>query len=253
MTNFVDPDTLSRTETIARIVGLVAHDKLCVNTKITETQIAGCLGLDKPRTPKLRESLAVLAENGVIEVRPQRGYWILPVSTSDAREITELRSSAEAATVIKLAGLDQEKREPKLRSLYSLANCLMAEAPNADFLETDAQLRFERARAAGFFTSAQAIRNWSDKLRIFESAANPIWNELGSHAEQCQLGYEDRVSIVNGHRNILGLISAGDGQEAAVEVNHQCSESLVRLSELETPCNQVGQAQHGAAVPTPVR
>jgi DNA-binding GntR family transcriptional regulator len=110
-----------RDEVLSRLV----RGEYPVGSRINEGELAGDLGVS--RTP-LREALANLAQEGVLELRPNRGYWLSPVTATEvsetypvigALEVLALHSSeparlfAHAPHLIKLAGrmLDADPRD----------------------------------------------------------------------------------------------------------------------------------------------
>ncbi|MBP2322113.1 DNA-binding GntR family transcriptional regulator [Kibdelosporangium banguiense] len=64
-----------------------------VGNRINEGQLADELGVS--RTP-LREALAGLAQEGVLELRPNRGFWLSPVTVDEVKETYPIIGALEA-------------------------------------------------------------------------------------------------------------------------------------------------------------
>lgn len=63
-----------------------------VGTRINEVHLAAELGVS--RTP-LREALSALANDGLIEARPSRGFWLSPLTDTEVRETYPIISALE--------------------------------------------------------------------------------------------------------------------------------------------------------------
>jgi DNA-binding GntR family transcriptional regulator len=68
-----------RDEVLRRLV----RGEYPIGGRINEGKLADDLGVS--RTP-LREALANLAQEGVLELRPNRGYWLSPLTAKEVRE-----------------------------------------------------------------------------------------------------------------------------------------------------------------------
>ncbi|CAM3438766.1 GntR family transcriptional regulator [Kibdelosporangium persicum] len=64
-----------------------------VGERINEGELADELGVS--RTP-LREALAGLAQEGVLELRPNRGFWLLPLTVDEVKETYPIIGALEA-------------------------------------------------------------------------------------------------------------------------------------------------------------
>jgi DNA-binding GntR family transcriptional regulator len=77
-----------RDEVLARLV----RGEYAIGSRINEGKLADDLGVS--RTP-LREALANLALEGILELRPNRGYWLSPVTADEVRETYPILGSLE--------------------------------------------------------------------------------------------------------------------------------------------------------------
>lgn len=90
-----------------------------VGARLNETQLAARYGVS--RAP-LRQVLALLQKEELVEVRPRVGYFIPPLTRQDVSEIFEMRLLMEAVTAEKAATRITEEeldRLDQLRSSYS--------------------------------------------------------------------------------------------------------------------------------------
>lgn len=94
-----------------------------------ESEVAAELGMS--RTP-VREALIQLANEGLVEVIPRRGMRVLPVSSTDMKEIYEIFGALESAAAEMLAA--RKPAEAELEPLIA-ATRAMEEALEKDDLD----------------------------------------------------------------------------------------------------------------------
>jgi DNA-binding GntR family transcriptional regulator len=94
-----------------------------VGTRINEGMLADDLGVS--RTP-LREALATLAAEGVLELRPNRGFWLSPVTADEIRETYPIIGSLE---VLALRSSDPTKLFALAPKLIKLADEMRGATP----------------------------------------------------------------------------------------------------------------------------
>ena len=86
-----------------RIYGSILEHRLAPGTKLPEERLAGIFGISRPR---IREILARLAYEQIVEVIPNKGAYIARPSIQQAREVFEARRVIEPAIMRKLATCD---------------------------------------------------------------------------------------------------------------------------------------------------
>lgn len=79
-----------------RIYEAIVDHRLLPGTKLGEDRLAEVLGVSRPR---VREALARLAHERLVQIFPYRGAFVAGPSTDEAREIYAARRVIEAATV----------------------------------------------------------------------------------------------------------------------------------------------------------
>jgi DNA-binding GntR family transcriptional regulator len=178
-----DSATASRVDIVQNILDLITAGELQPGLQTSERALGETLGLGG-RAPVLREALALLARDGIVEPLPQKGYLIRGFSAEEAAEALELRAASERIVVERLASLGLTDRlrfsEEILLSMTSKAQSDTAgverESNAAGFAKSDRQLRCELARLGGFITGVYSIAAWSDQLRVFYRS-NPLTRE----------------------------------------------------------------------------
>lgn len=141
--------------------------------RMLEQEVALALGMS--RTP-VREALARLHNDGLVEVMPRHGMRVLPVSPTDMREIYEILTALECMAAELLA-----RRQPDAAALAPLvqATADMDRALQADDLDAwaAADERFHAglielagnrqlaATVAGYWDRAHRARMFSLRLR----------------------------------------------------------------------------------------
>ena len=85
-----------------------------VGERINEGDLADELGVS--RTP-LREALAGLAQEGVLDLRPNRGFWLLPLTVDEIKETYPIIGALEAFALSTCEYETLVKSVPKLNEL----------------------------------------------------------------------------------------------------------------------------------------
>lgn len=83
---------LLREDVQAEVMAKLLRGDYAIGTRINEVHLASELGVS--RTP-LREALSALANEGLLEARPNRGFWLSPVTEVEVRETYPLISALE--------------------------------------------------------------------------------------------------------------------------------------------------------------
>lgn len=102
-----------------------------VGSRINEVQLAAEIGVS--RTP-LREALASLAQEGILDARPNRGYWVSALSEREIRETYPIIAQLEVLA-IKLS--EPEELARNAPRLIELAENMTAGADTPSVLEAD--------------------------------------------------------------------------------------------------------------------
>jgi DNA-binding GntR family transcriptional regulator len=153
----------------AKAYDLLRHEIInCVlepGQQIVQAQLAQHHGMGL--TP-IREALQRLAHEGFLQVIPRYGYIVSPITVSDVREIYEVRTILETASVRQAAVNALEKQ---LNSLYQSAHFTYLYKDRqsyTDFLAQNAEFHRSVALAAGNRRLLDLISRTLDELtRVF--------------------------------------------------------------------------------------
>ncbi len=177
--------------------------KLPPGLEISEQEFAQRLGISK--TP-VREALARLALEGLVETYPRRGYRITPVAVRDINDLFAVRGALEGVAT-ELA--TERMPDDEIAALEALAeaNYTPGESTSVDAFVT-ANLQFHSAIAKGSGVTRLAnmvIAHLEEATRLFYMGVNvrdvnPETNE--------------------DHRQIVALMKSRDGEEARRAMLH---------------------------------
>ena len=91
------PQTITRTslhlELVERLQSLIINGGLEPGAKVPEKNLCEQFGVS--RTP-MREALKVLASDGLVDLKPNRGAWVTLVTTSEVEEVFPVLGALEA-------------------------------------------------------------------------------------------------------------------------------------------------------------
>jgi len=136
---------------------------LSPGVKISDKEVARGMGLS--RTP-VREALSRLAEQGLVESHPNRGFTVKVFSRKEVEDHYRLRDSLEAlAVTLTSQHLDREKIRV-LRTLVESYLALMKSHDLARFNDADEQFHDLIAFYSGNSALYGALRNLQGKIRI---------------------------------------------------------------------------------------
>ncbi len=173
---------LTRFDVLSRIVDLITDLKLPQGQFTSELELAKLLGLPG-RTPSIREALALLARDGLVQPFPQRGYYVPHITAEQAEEILVLRLSIFKAIVTRLTAPDFSSR---LGVAEKLCGGLNAQSTQS-FLKEETAYWSELARQGGFIFAVQNLNSWGDQLRVFHAGRqlpDDIINKTAGHYRQ---------------------------------------------------------------------
>jgi DNA-binding GntR family transcriptional regulator len=212
--NRISDQTLEVTSVSDRVYEVI-RDRILLGdveggSRLHQENISEELGVS--RTP-VREALARLASDGLVELLPNRGARVVEVTLEDMRSSYEARLAVEpiAARLAAERGADEQLR-------------LLKKA-----LAAQRRARSERA-------VYQAVRDFH--LHIVDAAANPLlsrfaeslWaGRVGPHVVHQQVDRETLAADAEEHDQILNAIETGDGPGAEKLMRKHIEASLHRL------------------------
>lgn len=153
------PSTLRRSS-IAEQVAESLRDQIINNqlgpgTRLVETDLATALGIS--RTP-LREAIAKLAEEGLIDVYPQFGSFVAQISLSAVNEAQFVREHLECALIREAALKITPKGLAELRRILKQQSAAADEGDAVEFHRLDEAMHAKFAELAGHAGVGALIR-----------------------------------------------------------------------------------------------
>ena len=160
-----------------RIIGM----SLLPGERISEAEIAKALAVS--RQP-VREAFIKLSEDGLVEVRPQRGTYVRRISESAVMDARFVREAIEAD----IARLVAETREPalvaELRAQLA-AQARLGDGETAAFMKLDERFHQTLAEAAGkrfAWTVIRDVKVQMDRVRFLAVQRFPRRKLVEQHA-----------------------------------------------------------------------
>jgi DNA-binding GntR family transcriptional regulator len=132
---------------------------------LSEKELSLQLGVS--RTP-VREALIRLADEGLIDILPQRGSFVAPIRLKDVEEAQFIRESLEVAVVKRLAGHCSRQFLAGLRANLAQQKSAIASDNRNLFLELDEQFHRSFCEEAGLSKSwrvIQTVKLQMDRVR----------------------------------------------------------------------------------------
>lgn len=209
------PAEASRLDIVQGILDLIASRDLQINSMTSESELARKLSLSG-RSPVIREALALLTRDGIVQPRPQRGYLIREISTDEAKEILRLRAASEKIVVEKLATLELSLRLDRAKGHRDHLCESSHREDCTTFLNFEGRLCRELARLSGLFTATQVVGAWSDQLRVFHASA--------------PLGRGEMEQISDSYSTLLECVEEHDAQSAVATIDAQVQVRIENLN-----------------------
>lgn len=177
-------------------------------------KVALCERLNVSRFP-VSEALGRLADEGLVEILPQRGTRVRRINLADCREAMFIRRALESEVIRKVAASSNEELIETLRDNVVQARRAMKNDDRATFHTLDLELHdvlidavgYERVRLA-----VHAARAKLDRLRLF----------LCTPARQ--------VSTLTEHETIVAALSKHDARAAAEAMELHLDNVFAELS-----------------------
>ena len=185
---------------------------------ISENRICGMFGVS--RSP-VRVAVTRLAEDGLIEIFPQRGTYVAPIKMKQVREAQFARSALEVALAEEAArhwtpmftseirqNLERQSRHAQQGDSWSF------------FLDNESfhQIIARAAQLEGVWTTVQSVKT--------------IWDRIGHIANRVPA---HTLEIIAEHKNIVEALERGNaGKAAAAMTTHMKSvdHAIARLQPL---------------------
>lgn len=208
----VSSDRPAAGQIVERLRGAIVRLELPPGQMLSESDLAESFGVS--RTP-VREALMKLAQQGFIEVRPQRGSFITKIRPKELLEARFIREAIETAALERIVGrLDKTTIRACEATLKDQRAAAAAKDIYAFHLADDAFHRI-LAQATGFERLSGMIEGEKalmDRIRILSLKTTPPFKRL-----------------ISQHKAILDAVAAGDRQAALTHMRGHLRELLTTL------------------------
>ena len=204
------PESPSLADAVAQAVrDGVAAGELVPETTYSVYQLADLLGVS--RSP-VREGLLRLAEAGLIEIRRNRGFRVLPPRAADIEEIMGIRLTLEppAARGAALSGTDEQHA-----AIRAALDAMAFAVDEATFWAADRSLHDVLLRTAGKPRTAAIV----DRLRSTTALLGPPTTASGRTLAEIHAEHEPVVRAV--------LARDGAAAEAAMRTHLEATRALL--------------------------
>ena len=185
----------------------IIHSDLEPGQRISEPNIASVFSVS--RQP-VREAFIKLAEEGLLEIRPQRGTFVRKISTADVMDARFVREAIEADIVKLLVGARDKALVADLRSQLAEQR-KVADRDPALFMKLDELFHQTLAEAAGksyAWRVVESIKSQMDRVRFLSAQKFPM------------------EKLIDQHSGIVDAIEAGNAADADAAIRNHLSEVL---------------------------
>jgi GntR family transcriptional regulator, rspAB operon transcriptional repressor len=158
----------------------IIRSDLRPGTLLSESEIAAVYAVS--RQP-VREAFIKLSEDGLVEVRPQRGTFVRKISIAAVKDARFVREAVEADVVKLLVGNTSASTITELRRLLALQR-EAAKGDHVRFMELDEQFHRALASAAGKIGAWRVIessKSQMDRVRFLSMLHFPMKKLIEQH------------------------------------------------------------------------
>jgi DNA-binding GntR family transcriptional regulator len=190
----------------------IAAGELVPDTTYSVYQLADLLGVS--RSP-IREGMLRLAEAGLVEIRRNRGFRVLPPRARDVEEIIEIRLALEPAAAHKTALFGTPDQHAAIHTALDAMAAAAERGDEAAFWPADRALHDLLLRAAGNARAAAIVA----QLRSTTALLGPPTTASGRTLTEIQAEHEPVVAAV--------LARDGAAAEAAMRAHLEATGTLL--------------------------
>lgn len=198
----LSPIDFLRTRSLAHVVQheierMIVEGEFTPNERINENALAQQLKVS--RGP-IREACSALSALGLIQVIPNRGFFVRELSEDEARDVTEARAYIFACMTMSVAERITDKEVAELRALVDRMDVLAKTSEVSEYYPVNLEFHSELARMCGNERLAQIYLGLARELHIqrYRALASGDVLDISNHE----------------HRAILEAVAARDPQQA---------------------------------------
>ena len=183
---------------------------LAPGVALSETEIAKIYGVS--RQP-VREAFIKLGEEGLVEIRPQRGTFVSRISVAGVMDARFVREAVEADIAKLLAAKPDSTVVRELTQLVEQQRNVASDDP-LQFLQLDEAFHRQLSVAAdkhGAWRVVEDAKAQMDRVRVLSAQQFPV------------------ERLIEQHQSIVDAIATGDVVAAEAAVRHHLREVLLDL------------------------
>ena len=160
---------------------------------LVETSLSARLGVS--RTP-LRSALHRLAEEGLIEISPNRGAVVVGIGADDLVDIYRIRMRLEGLASAEAARKISDEDKKRLRDIIELSEFYMAKQDSEHFKELDSEFHGIIFKACG--------------NRVLCKTLSDLHRNIHFYRKQSLAAGDRLEKALSEHKQILAAIETGD-------------------------------------------
>lgn len=207
----------------------IVSGALAPKTQISEAELSERLGVS--RTP-VREALIKLAEDGLVQIVPQVGTFVAPISVESVKEAQFIREQLECALVVEAARRADPATLRRLKDNLAEQNDAARDNDWDRFYELDEAFHGILAGVAGHPTVWKVIQ----QSKVHMDRVRHVSFRIPDHMAQ----------LISQHTAIIDAVSRGNGPDAQASLRHHLREILATLEKLG-----LAEVADGATAPRP--
>jgi len=182
-------------EVVERLRDMIIQGELAPGVKLNERVLCACLRTS--RTP-VREAIKYLASEGLVELLPNRGAIVTPITAATVREMFELLGALEALAGELACSKASDADIAEIRALHYQMLAHHARSELAAYFRVNQQIHMQLVESAGNATLTNTYRALNGRVRRARYMAN-LSRERWDHA-------------VGEHQKILDALVRRDGE-----------------------------------------
>ncbi len=201
-------------EVLERLRDLIIQGELAPGVKLNERVL--CARLRTSRTP-VREAIKYLASEGLVELLPNRGAIVTPITATTVREMFALLGALEALAGELACANASDADIAEIRALHYQMVAHHARGELAPYFRYNQQIHIRLVECAGNATLAQVYRGLNAHVRRARYMAN--------------LSHERWDAAVGEHEEILAALTDRDSTRLQALLRDHLAKKLVLVME----------------------
>jgi DNA-binding GntR family transcriptional regulator len=210
-------------EVVERLRDMIVQGELAPGVKLNERVL--CERLRTSRTP-VREAIKYLASEGLVELLPNRGAIVTPITAATVREMFELLGALEALAGELACAKASDADIAEIRALHFQMLAYNARGELAPYFRCNQEIHMRLVKSAGNATLANTYRALNGHVRRARYMAN-LSRERWDHA-------------VDEHQKILEALTRRDSAVLPGLLRSHLSNKMAVV--LEALAQQAGSA-----------